>query len=86
MAWRQIRRDVKPLLAQEDRRDLLIHVGKEIKELIKDEEIAEVNAELVVESLIKKYPDKMKAPLKKHETTEWKEGKAKYVGQHPYHK
>ena len=53
--------ECKPILAQRDRRDLLFHVRKEIVDLqaeVEDEDV-DVTAEMVVDSLIQKYPEKL---------------------------
>ncbi len=49
--------ECKPVLAQRDRRDLLFHVRKEIVDL--QAEVEDVTAEMVVDSLIQKYPEKL---------------------------
>ena len=51
--------ECKPILAQRDRRDLLFHVRKEIVDLQAEVEDEDVTAEMVVDSLIQKYPEKL---------------------------
>jgi len=55
--------DCKPILFARDRMDLLFHVRKEIVDLKASfeasEEVPEVTAEMVVDSLMVKFPEKI---------------------------
>ena len=55
----QVKNACKPLLVSEDRFDLFQFVRSEIHDLSKDETIDEVTAELVIEKLLEKHPEKI---------------------------
>jgi len=68
-----LKNQCKPLLVERDRRDLLVHVRKEIVDLQESfeptEEVPEVTAEMVVDSLMEKYPEKLVFERKVRELT-----------------
>lgn len=53
----------RPILAERDRRDLLVHVRPEIGALQASfeptEEVPELTGEMIVDSLIQKFPEKL---------------------------
>jgi hypothetical protein len=60
--------DVKPILVERKRKDLLRFARKEIIDLQKDEAIEVVTAEMVVDNLISKYPENTYTPPPKKDT------------------
>ena len=70
----------RPILAERDRRDLLCHVRPEIGALQASfeptEEVPEVTATMVVDSLMEKFPEKLVFPRKIRELTP---GEKKYA-------
>ena len=70
----------RPILAERDRRDLLCHVRPEIGSLQASfeptEQVPELTGEMIVDSLIQKFPEKLVFPRKIRELTP---GEKKYV-------
>jgi hypothetical protein len=58
-----LKNECKQVLVERERKDLLVHVRKEIVDLQESfeatEEVPELTAEMVVDSLIEKYPEKL---------------------------
>ena len=68
-----LKNQCKPLLVERDRKDLLVHVRSEIVDLQESfeasEEVPELTAEMVVDSLMEKYPEKLVFERKVRELT-----------------
>ena len=75
-----LKNQCKPLLVERDRKDLLVHVRSEIVDLQESfeasEEVPELTAEMVVDSLMEKYPEKLVFERKVRELTD---SEKKYV-------
>jgi hypothetical protein len=58
-----LKNECKQVLVERERKDLLVHVREEIYDLQESfeatEEVPELTAEMVVDSLIEKYPEKL---------------------------
>ena len=68
-----LKNQCKPLLVERDRKDLLVHVRPEIVALQASfeptEEVPELTGEMVVDSLMEKYPEKLVFERKVRELT-----------------
>ena len=68
-----LKNECKQVLVERERKDLLVHVRKEIVDLQESfeatEEVPEVTAEMVVDSLMEKYPEKLVFERKVRELT-----------------
>ena len=75
-----LKNQCKPLLVERDRKDLLVHVRSEIVDLQESfeasEEVPELTAEMVVDSLMEKFPEKLVFERKVRELTD---SEKKYV-------